>query len=129
MLTTEYHETECDLFKLYFIDYAITVVSVFPTLLLLPPHSLRQSPPHCSCPWVMVISYLAPPFPMLYFTCQWLSCNCLFALLNSLTSSECDLDVNVKGLQWDIVDYSFRQGNIIIVVNDYKMFSICQALC
>ena len=31
-------------------------------------HSLRQSPHHCSCPWVMSVSSLAAPFPVLYFT-------------------------------------------------------------
>ena len=51
------------------------------------PHSLRQSPHHCSCPWVMHISSLATPFPTLYFISPWLCCNYLFVLLNSLTSS------------------------------------------
>ena len=51
------------------------------------PHSLRQSPPHCSCPWVMGISSLATPFCILYFTSPWLFCNYLFVILNSLTSS------------------------------------------
>ena len=56
--------------KLYFIDYAITVVPIFP---LCPPppstsYSLRQSPHHCSCPWVMHLSSLATPFAVLYFT-------------------------------------------------------------
>ena len=55
-------------FKLHFIDYAITVAPIFP---LLPPStqhppSLRQSPHHCSCPWVMRICSLAAPFPILY---------------------------------------------------------------
>ena len=35
------------------------------------PHSLRQSPHHCSCPWVLRISSLALPFPVLYFTSPW----------------------------------------------------------
>ena len=36
----------------------------------LPPstHSLRQSPHHCSCPWIIPINSLATPFPILYFT-------------------------------------------------------------
>ena len=40
---------------MYFIDYAITIVPIFPPLTPPPstPHSLRQSPHHCSCPWVM----------------------------------------------------------------------------
>ena len=42
-------------------DYAITVVPIFPPLFpsTQQPHSLRQSPHHCSCPWVMCISSLA----------------------------------------------------------------------
>ena len=39
-------------FKLYFIDYAITVVPYLP---LCTPYSLSQSPYCCSCPWVMRI--------------------------------------------------------------------------
>ena len=50
-------------------------------------HTLRQSSQHCSCPWVMSISFLATPFPLLYFTSPWLFCNYLFVFLNPLTSS------------------------------------------
>ena len=50
------------------------------------PHSLRQFPHHCSCPWVMCISSLATPFPILYFISPWLYCNQLFVFLNPLTS-------------------------------------------
>ena len=50
-------------------------------------HSFRQSPYLCSCPWVIHISSLATPFPILYFTSPWLFCNYLFVLLNPLTSS------------------------------------------
>ena len=50
-------------------------------------HSLRQSPHHCSCPWVMCISSLVIPFPILSFTSPWLFCNYLFLLINPLTSS------------------------------------------
>ena len=60
---------------LNFIDYAITVVLIFPPLLpstQQPHHSLRQSAQLCSCPWVMDISSLATPFPILYFTSPWL---------------------------------------------------------
>ena len=32
------------------------------------PHSRRQSPYHCSCPWIMHMSSLATPFPILYRT-------------------------------------------------------------
>ena len=51
------------------------------------PHFLRQSPNHCSCPWVMLVSSLAAPFSILYFTSPWLFCNYLFVLLNPLISS------------------------------------------
>ena len=50
-------------------------------------YSLRQSPHHCSCPWVMSISSLATPFPILYFTSPWLFCNYQFVLLDPLRSS------------------------------------------
>ena len=59
---------------LYFIDYAITVVLVLIFPLCSPPpstpHSLKQSPHHCSCPWVMnnffgySISYMVLYIPM-----------------------------------------------------------------
>ena len=42
------------------------------------PHSLRQFPHHCSCPWVMHIGSLATLFPILYFTSLWLFCDCTF---------------------------------------------------
>ena len=75
--------------KLHFIDYTIMVVFIFPPLPPPPstPNSLKQSPHHCSCPWVMHISSLATPFPILYFTAPWLFCNYQFVLLNPLTSS------------------------------------------
>ena len=50
------------------------------------PSSFRQSPHHCSCPWVMGISSLATSLPILYFTSPWLFCNYLFVLLNPFTS-------------------------------------------
>ena len=77
-------------FKLYFIDYAITVVLISP---LRPSStqypSLPQAiyPHHCSRSWVMHVSSLATPFPILCFTSPWLFCNYLFVLLNPLTSS------------------------------------------
>ena len=76
--------------KLYFIDYAFTVV---PIILPLPPapsrtpHSLRQFWHLCLCPWVMHLSSLAAPFLILYCTSPWLFCNYLFVLLSPLTSS------------------------------------------
>ena len=45
-------------------------------------HSFKQFLHDCSCPWVMHISSLASPFPVLYFTSPW-----LFVLLDPLTSS------------------------------------------
>ena len=75
--------------KLYSTAYAITVVPIFP--LCAPPsstpQSLRQSPHHCLCPWVIHISSSATAFPTLYFTSPWLFCYYLFVLLNPLTSS------------------------------------------
>ena len=55
--------------KIFFIDYVITVVPVFSPL---PPsaqypHSFQQSP-LSSCPWVVYISSLASPFPILFLT-------------------------------------------------------------
>ena len=61
------------------------------------PYSLRQSPHHCSCPWVMHISSLASPFPVLYFTYLWLFYNYLFVLLNPLTSSPIPLTTLPSG--------------------------------
>ena len=61
------------------------------------PYSLRQSPHHCSCPWVMHISSLATPFPTLYFISPWLSCNYIFILLNPLTSSSSPYNTLLSG--------------------------------
>ena len=73
---------------MYCIDYSITVVLIFPPLAPSTehPHSLHQSPHHCSCPWVMRKSSLAIPFPILYFTSLWPFCNYLFVLLHPPTS-------------------------------------------
>ena len=62
--------------KIYFIDYAIIVVPSFPLCPSPPgtPHSLQQSPHHSSCPWVMHISSLASPFPILFLTSTCLFC-------------------------------------------------------
>ena len=58
------------LFLIYFIDYAITVVPIFP--LLSPLHLVLlfplAIPHHSSCPWVMYISSLASPFPIVFLT-------------------------------------------------------------
>ena len=62
-----------EFFKLYFINYAIIVVPFFPLLspFTSAPYSLRQSPHHCSCPWVICVSSLAAPYPILYCTSPW----------------------------------------------------------
>ena len=49
------------------------------------PHSLRQSPHHCSCPRVMLTGSLATPFPVVHFILPWLFCNYIFVLLNPLS--------------------------------------------
>ena len=77
----------CFFKKLYFIDYAITVVPIFPPLPFSTqhPHFLRPSPQHRSCPCVMPVSSLATPFPVLYFPSPWLFWNYRFVVLNPLT--------------------------------------------
>ena len=50
-----------------------------------PPSSLRQSPHHCPCPWVMHICSSATRFPMQYFISPWLFYNNQFVLLNPFT--------------------------------------------
>ena len=66
------------LFKIliYFIDYAITVVSFSsPLYSPLPCTSFPPSFPHLSsCPWVIHVSSLASPFPILFLTSP-----CLFS--------------------------------------------------
>ena len=54
-------------FKIFFIDYAVTVFPIFPPLspLLPDPPTLQHCPPHVSsCPWVVHISSLSPLFPV-----------------------------------------------------------------
>ena len=58
------------LFKIYFIDYAITLAPFF-SHLYSPPLCIPLPPsfPHLrSCPWVIHISSLASPFPTLFLT-------------------------------------------------------------
>ena len=71
--------------KLYCIDYNYSCPNISPSIQT--PDSLRQSPHHCSCPWVMWISSLATPFPIRHCVSPWLFCNYLFVLLNHLISS------------------------------------------
>ena len=76
-------------FKLFFIDCAIKVVSVFSPL----PPSTQYSPHSQAVPTPlflfmgMHISSLATSFAILYFISPWLFCNYLFVLLNPLTSN------------------------------------------
>ena len=86
--STELHQPGY-IFKLYFLGYAIGVVLFFsplppPSPLPSTPYSLRQSPNHCSCPWIMHVSSSAAPFPILYFTSPWLFCNCVLVLLHPI---------------------------------------------
>ena len=62
--------------NIYFIDYAITVVPFPPFLPHHPaPFIPPAFPPHLnSCPWVVHISSLASPFPLLFLTSFCLFC-------------------------------------------------------
>ena len=75
-------------FLICFIDYAITVVPIFP---LCPPPPSPPIPssnhPLCSCPWAVHISYLASSFPTLLLTSPCLFCTYQFVLLNPCTFS------------------------------------------
>ena len=83
--------------EILFFNYILLIILLLlswfspPSPLPRPPpstaYSLSPSPHHCSCPWVMCISSLATPFPILYFTSPWLFCNYLFILLNPLAFS------------------------------------------
>ena len=77
------------LFKVIFIDYAITIVTVFPPLSPSTQHPpLTQAIPtplFMSC--LVHISSLATPCPILYFTPLWIFCKYQFVLLNPLISS------------------------------------------
>ena len=67
MVNRECEERVCFkqfLFEVHFIDYAITVVPFFLPLYPPPPCIPHLS----SCPWVVHISSLASPFPILFLT-------------------------------------------------------------
>ena len=74
--------------NIYFIDYAITVVPIF---LPLPPSTWylipSGNPPLSSYSWVMHISSLATPFPILFLTSPCLLSVYQFVLLNPCTFS------------------------------------------
>ena len=95
---------------LYFILLNYTLLQLFqfpPFCPPLPrtPHSLRPSPHHCSCPWVIYISSLAAPFPILYFTSPWLFCIYLLVLLTPLTHSPASFShlVTIKTLSVSMI--------------------------
>ena len=71
--------------NMYLLIMLLQLSQFSPFASLLPtPHFLRQSPHHCSYPWVMHVSSLATPFLILYFTSPWLFCDYLFVLLNEI---------------------------------------------
>ena len=74
------------IFNTYFIDYAITVVPIFP--LCAPPPGTPISSSHplfSSYPWVIHFSSLATPFPTLFLTSPCLFCTYQFLLFNPYT--------------------------------------------
>ena len=63
------------IFKVHFIDYAITVVPILSSLYSHPVHPLPPAFPHfSSCPWVIHISSLASLFSILFLTSPCLFC-------------------------------------------------------
>ena len=72
------------LFLIYFIDYAVTVVPFISPLYSpqpctpLPP----AFPPLSSCPWVVHVSSLASPFPILFLTSPCLFCTYHLCMLS-----------------------------------------------
>ena len=65
----------CVFFKIYFIDYAITVVPFPPLTPLCPAHPVPPTfPPISTCPLVVHVSSLAATFPILFLTSS-----CLFS--------------------------------------------------
>ena len=66
-VSDDYKNTLRNLFLIYFIDYAITVVPFPPFTPLHPAHHLPPTfPPYSSCSWVIHISSLASTFPILF---------------------------------------------------------------
>ena len=107
------------LFKNYILLIMLLHLSQFLPLCAPPPsipHSLRQSPHHCSCPWVMCISSLATAFPLLYFTSPWLFCTYLFVFLNPLTTSPIPLLI-FSFNNWINLAFIRNFGNVPIYLN------------
>ena len=73
--------------KVYFIDYCITVVPFSPFIPLCPAHSLPLTFPLTlgSCPWVVHISSLVSPFPILFLTSPCLFCTYHLSFLFPVT--------------------------------------------
>ena len=73
---TPIDKSEILFFEVYFIDYAITVVPFISPLYPPALPSLPQPafPALSSCPWVIHISSLASPFPILFVTSPYLFC-------------------------------------------------------
>ena len=76
------------LFEVYFIDYVIIIVPIFSPLSpfhLVSPFPLAV-PPLSSFPWVIHISSLASPFPILFLIPPCLFCTYHLCFLNSVPS-------------------------------------------
>ena len=64
---------------IFFIDYAITVVPIIPHFspsVRYPPFPPASPPTHTlsSCPWVVQVTFLVSPFPILFLTSPCLFC-------------------------------------------------------
>ena len=76
-------------FKVFFIDYAITVFPIFPFIPLHPvPPTLQHSSPLCSCPWVVHVNSLSPVSYTIFYLSPSILClrimlflPCTFSLL------------------------------------------------
>ena len=69
------HGTFSQIFKVYFVDYVITVAPIFPLCPLCQVLPFPPAIPTLSvCPWVVHVSSLASPFPILFFTSPCLFC-------------------------------------------------------
>ena len=56
------------IFLNHFLLIMLVQLSQFFPLCVIHPATHRPSPHHCSCPWVMHVSSLATPFPIIFFT-------------------------------------------------------------